>query len=190
VFKKIKDKFTKAAIGSPVREWGLIFEQDRSLMNEKWDLSLYKKNELLVLLIKITFKNRISYNVRYYAIPMYDLRYFVSILGSRYNELCRMADSQRPVAMRAFDKLPLSQRWSISLIQGIKASKFLLDHKNPTTKKTDFLFYGYITKKSVKKILIQSDIDASQAEGLVVAGDGLNAALDVLSEYLKDQETE
>jgi hypothetical protein len=87
------------------------------------------------------------------------------------------------IAVNASDKLPFAQRMMIKVIHGLKASKLLMDYKNPATSKTEYRFYGYITRKSDKKILIQSDIDISQAEGHIISGEGLDAALRCLSDF-------
>ena len=86
-------------------------------------------------------------------------------------------------------KLPFAHRLLLKAIFGIRASKLLLDLRDPQTRATDYRFYGFVTRTSGKKIFIQSDLDISKGHGTVISGEGLEAALQVLQDYLDSEES-
>jgi hypothetical protein len=189
LYQSTKQKMTDVFLGEPVREWGVVYEQERRFFNEAISLDLYQKNGQLVLWLKSIYKSRISYNSYGFAINVYDLHNFVETLQSRYDALCRLANTPRPLAANPRDRLPLAHRLLIKAIHGIRASKLLLDHRDPVSNEMDYRFYGYVTRKSGKKIFIQSDLDISNGHGSVISGEGFAAALQVLAGFLDSEES-
>jgi hypothetical protein len=176
-------------LGEPVREWGVVHERQGSFFNEAISIDLYRKNGQLILWLKSIHKSRISYNSSGFAITIHDLVDFVETLQSRYQELCRLAVSSRPRTPRAHDRLPLAHRLLLGVIFGIRASKLLLDHRDPGGGDADYRFYGFVTRKSKIRIFIQSDLDVSNRDGTVISGECLAAALEVLAAFLGSEES-
>ena len=106
-------------------------------------------------------------------------------MQSRYALLCSLANRARPVPATGSDRLPFFHRMMIRVIHGIRASLLLMDYKHPATHETEYRFYGYVTRKSDKKIFIQSDLDISHSSGNVISGEGLEAALEVLADAIE-----
>ena len=184
MFKSLKNKISRAILGEQIRDWGVVYENRSGFFKERISLGLYQKDRQLILCLTYRYTSRISFNSYTFAIPVFDLDFFVATLRANYDQLCSLARLPA-AAIRASDRLPFAQRLMIKIFFGLKGSKLLLDHRNPSTDETEFRFNGFITRKSVVKVLIQSDMDISQNEGHVISGDGLDAILCALSEYLR-----
>ena len=189
LYKGVSQKMADVFLGEPVRGWGVVYEQAGHFFKETTSIDLYQKNGQPVLWLKVAYKSRISYNSYGFAINIHDLHHFVETLQARYRELSRLAGMARPRATRTRDKLPFAQRLLLKAIFGVRASKLLLDLRDPYTRATDYRFYGFVTRKSGKKIFIQSDLDISNGHGTVFSGGGLDAALQVLKDYLDSEES-
>ena len=182
---KIKQVLTDTFVGDPVRDWGVVYEQQGAFFTEQIKLGLYRKQQQLNIMLTAVYKSRISYNSFTLVIPVFDLQHFVDPLQTRYAELCRLARRPRAgAALQSRDKLPFVHRMMLRLIHGIRASRLLLDLRNPRTRTTEYRFYGYITRNSKCKVFLQSDMDISQSNGQVISGDGFAAAVGRLSEYI------
>ncbi len=189
LFKGVSRKMADVFLGEPVREWGVVYEQAGRFFKETTSIDLYQKNGQAVLWLKVAYKSRISYNSYGFAINIHDLHHFVKTLQASCRELSRLAGMARPRATRTHDKLPFAHRLLLKVIFGVRASKLLLDLRNPHTRATDYRFYGFVTRTSGKKIFIQSDLDISKGHGTVISGEGLEAALQVLQDYLDSEES-
>ncbi len=141
-----------------------------------------------MLWLKAIYKSRISYNSYGFAINVHDLRNFVETLQSRYGELCRLARTPRPLPANTRDRLPLVHRLLLKAIFGVRASKLLLDLRDPDSQATDYRFFGFVTRKSENKIFIQSGLDISKSDATVISGEGFAAALQVLAGFLDSGE--
>lgn len=189
LYQDAAQKMADVFLGEPLREWGVVHERQGSFYTESISIDLYRKDGQLILWLKTIYKSRFSYNSYGFAINIYDLHHFVETLQSRYRELTRLAGMARPRATRARDRLPFVHRLLIKAIFGIRASKLLLDLRDPDTRETDYRFYGFVTRKSDHKIFIQSERDISSREGTVISGECLAAALEVLAAFLDSEAT-
>ncbi len=189
LYQSAKQKIEDVFLGEPVKEWGDIFEQQQRFFTEVISIDLYRKNDKLLLWLKVTQKSALSYNVHGYTITFRDLRSFTERLQSRYNQLCRLARARQPVAPRPRDRLPFMFRLMLKPIFGIRASILLLEQRDALIKMTDYRIYGFVTRKSETKVLILSDVAASKKEGTVISGDGFAAVLKVLAEFLDSEES-
>ncbi|MDH3378475.1 MAG: hypothetical protein OEQ39_16160 [Gammaproteobacteria bacterium] len=186
MFKRTKEKFASVFLGDLVQDWGTVFRKD-NFFEETIDIALYRKKEHWVVWLVYKYKSVISYNKYGFGIPVWDLEQFATMLQSQHELLRNMCVHKRYVTATRRDRLPFFHRLIIRAIHGLKASKLLLDHKDPVNKNTEYRFYGYITRKSAIKIFIQSDIDISKAHGHIISGEGLIAALCALSQFLEGQ---
>ena len=186
MFKRAKEILAETFLGDLVQDWGIVFRKS-NFFEETINLSLYQKDEHWVVWLVYKYKSSISYNSFGFGIPVYDLKQFVTTLQRHYEILCDMAVRKRYASSARYDRLPFFHRLLIRVIHGIRASKLLLDHKDPVKNSTEFRFYGYITRKSETKIFIQSDIDISQASGHIISGEGLRAALFALSQFIDEK---
>ena len=185
MLKAIRNKLTQAVLGDPVRDWGVVYEQQGRFFTEQINLGLYRKQRELSLWLRYAYKSRISYNTYGFQIPVYNLHNFVTVMQSRYAKLCSLANRARPVSATASDRLPFFHRLMLRVIHGIRASLLLMDYTNPATHATEYRFYGYVSRNSAKKIFIQSDLDISRSSGHVISGEGLEAALAVLADAIE-----
>jgi len=186
MFKHTKKKLASVFLGDLVQDWGTVFRKE-NFFEETIDIALYRKEEHWVVWLVYKYKSPISYNRYGFGIPVWDLQQFATTLQSRHELLRNMSVRKRYVTSARCDRLPFFHRLIIRAIHGLKVSKLLLDHKDPVHKSTEYRFYGYITRKSEIKIFIQSDIDISNANGHIISGEGLNAALCALSQFLEGQ---
>lgn len=189
LYKGAARQLADVFLGEPVREWGVVYERQGCCFSEAISVDLYQKDALLILWLKSIYKSRISYNSYGFAITVHDLHDFVDTLQLRYEELCRLARMPRPMAANRHDRLPFVHRLLLKAIFGLRASKLLLDHRDPVSHETDYRFYGFVTRKSDKKIFIQSDLDISNRHGTVISGECLAATLQVLADFLDSEES-
>ncbi len=189
LYKGAAQQLADVFLGEPVREWGVVYEQQGRFFSEAIAVDLYQKDAQLVLWLKSIYKSRISYNSYGFAITVHDLHDFVDTLQSRYKELCRLAHMSRAIVDNRHDRLPFVHRLLLKAIFGLRASKLLLDHRDPVSHETDYRFYGFVTRTSDKRIFIQSDPNISNQHGTVISGECLAATLQVLADYLDSEES-
>ena len=177
----LRDRLATAIVGEGVHDWGIVFDRKPGFFRERIGLALREKDGQPVLTLTYKYSSVISYNAFTFAIPVFDLAAFVRELQAGYDRLRCLAGTQRGAGGET-GALPLAQRLMIKVIHGIRASALLLDHRNPSTGETEYLFYGYVTRKSEIKVFIQSDLDIVNSNGHVISGEGFQAALNVLTE--------
>ena len=180
-----KERVAQAVNGRLVRDWGVVFDQKPGFFRERICLALRDQGGQPLLTLTYKYSSAISHNAFTFAIPVFDLSAFVNAMQLNYDHLRVLSISPR-VDVGARDALPFAHRLLLKLIHGIRTSKLLLDLTNPKTHRTEYRFYAYVTRKSDIKVFIQSDLDISGAQGHVISGDGLLAALQVLAEYLEE----
>jgi len=188
LYERAAEKMADIFLGEPVREWGVIHVQPGRFFEEAISLDLYRKDNELVIWLKAIYKSSISYNTYGFAINVRDLRGFVDGLQSRYQELCRLARLPKLPMQRSRDRLPFVHRLIIKAIFGIRASRLLLDHRDPRSRKTDYSFYGVVTRGSEIRVFLQSDMDRANRNGTVISGEGFAAALGVLKDFLESEQ--
>ena len=184
VLGAFKKKFKNAFLGELIHDWGTVFSSE-GFFKESIDLSLRRENTHLVLWLTYLYKSSINYNKFSFGIPVWDLKHFTATLNRRYEELHNMSASQRYGKTLASDRLPFFHGLVCRAIHGVKASRLLIDNKNPFSRNTEYRLFGYITRKSDIKVLIQSDSDIANNNAHIVSGEGLRACTSVLSEYLR-----
>lgn len=186
MFGRIKDKLTNVILGELVQDWGTIFRKE-GFFEESIDLSLRREKKHWVVWLTYKYKSPISYNKYSFGIPVWDLDGFVANLQGRYDLLYEMSVRQRYGTTSRQDKLPFIHGLFCRAIHGIRASKLLIDLKNPTRNRTEYRLFGYITRKSEIKVFIQSEIDITNSKAHIISGEGFAAALSSLSEFLVKQ---
>ena len=183
----VMGRLSQIFLGEAIRDWGVVFEEDRGMISERLQIGLYEKNRQLNLLLTVRFRTLGVPSLYAFQIPVAVLGSFVSTLQRRYDALYALTNRPEVTTPTASDRLPLPARVLLNLIHGIRASRLLLEHPDPSTRETAYRFYGYVTRKSDTKILLQSDIDISRAESHVISGNGFAAVLDVLAQYVDTQ---
>lgn len=106
-------------------------------------------------------------------------------LQRKYSELCTVARARETIKPSESDRLPRFYRILFKIAHGVKNSMLLLDHRNPKTGRTDFKFYGYVTRKSEKKIFVVSALDSFVGHAFVISGQALELSLFKLSEFIE-----
>jgi len=184
MFVTFKKKFKDAFLGELLHDWGTVFSSE-GFFRESIDLSLRREEKHLVLWLTYLYTSSISYNKFSFGIPVWDLQHFTETLNRRYERLHEMSMSQRYGTTSRRDKLPFFHGLLCRAIHGVKASRLLIDNKNPVSGNTEYRLFGYITRKSEIKILIQSDSDIANNNAHIISGEGLRACISLLLEDLR-----
>ena len=184
MFGTFKKKFKDAFLGELIHDWGTVFSSE-GFFRESIDLSLRREKKHLVLWLTYLYRSSVSYNQFSFGIPIWDLKHFTATLNRRYERLHDMSVSQRYGTASARDKLPFFHGLLCRVIHGVKASRLLIDNKNPVSGNTEYRLFGYVTRKSEIKVLIQSGSDIANNNAHIISGEGLRACISMLTEHLR-----
>jgi hypothetical protein len=171
-------------MGEPIKDWGIVFAQKRRFVTEQLQLALYHKNTHMNLLLTINYTILSRPNVFNLVLEIRDLPRFVSTLWSNYEKLSSMAYAPGLGNTTRIDKPPWDTRLLLKVVYGVKASVLLLDSKDPCVDE-DFAIYGFVSRKSEKKVFFPKFYTSSN-KIVVISGDGLSAALKTLSTFLEE----
>jgi hypothetical protein len=185
-----KERIAQAVNGRLVRDWGVVSDRQPGFFRERICLALREQRGQPLITLTYKYSSRVSYTAFVFAIPVFDLPAFVNTMQLSYDRLLTLPTYPRAVFAGGRDALPFFHGLVLKLIHGVRVSMLLLDLTNPETQRTECRFYGYVTRKSDIKVFIQSDLDISTAKGHVISGDGLQAALQALAEYLREDPCE
>jgi hypothetical protein len=154
-------------------------------VTEQLRLALYQKNTHVNLLLAITYIFQSRSGVLNLVLEIGDLPRFVSTLWSNYEKLRVMANATGFINTATIDKIPWGPRLFLKVIYGVKASVLLLDGKDPCVD-GDVAIYGFISRKSEKKVFFPKYLDSS-GQVLVVSGEGFSIVLEALSAFLEER---
>ncbi len=172
-------------LGEPIKDWGTVFAESRKFITEQLQLALYRKNNHMNLLLTITYIFQSRPSALNLVLEIRDLTRFVSTLWSNYEKLRVMANAAGFVTTATIDTIPWGPRLFLKVIYGVKASVLLLDGKDPCVD-DDFAVYGFISRKSKKKVFFPEFLDLS-GHVVVIPGDALSAVLKALSTFLDER---
>lgn len=183
---KIKSGLTDLVLGDLVRDWGEVSEQNKSFYTETLSLALYRDGTRLTLWLKILTRSRFSSNSWHLAMEVDDLSAFVNHAQSRFAQLQRLARSGRVIRPDPRDRLPFMLWLMLKAMFGVRASKLLGELPGGTNARPDYRIFGFVTRKSETRVMIQRGAGGSSQHGNVITSEGFGAMLDALAEYLAE----